>query len=90
MALTLAGGDYMRFHELREADDGSVRSGKAALAVRTGVRKDVWLERRGLCVMRGEARRSWQHEIVRGRERVKREREGWRRVSLTFRTDVKA
>jgi len=79
----------MRFHELQVADDGSVRSGKAAQAVRTGVRRDVWLERRGLCVMRGAARAMWQHEIVRGREKVKRERLGWRRISLTFRTDVK-
>lgn len=67
-SLTLAGGDYMRFHELRSAHDGSVRSGKASTAPRTGVRKDVWLERRSLAVLTGDARSKWQHEIVRGRK----------------------
>jgi len=86
-ALTLAGTDDMRFHELAGENDGSVRSGKAAKAERTGKRCDVKLERRSLMVMRGEARRSWQHEIVRGRKSGKTL--GWRRVSLTFRTEVK-
>ncbi|KAJ9656756.1 hypothetical protein H2198_004760 [Neophaeococcomyces mojaviensis] len=84
-ALTLSQGDFMRFHELVEADDGSVRSGKASLASRTGRVKDVWMPRRSLLTMAGEARERWQHEIVRskrGRHSV-----DWRRVSLTFRTD---
>lgn len=83
--LTLSQGDFMRFHELVEADDGSVRSGKAGLAKRTGRRVDVWMPRRSLIVMEGEARERWQHEIVRSRKgRVGLD---WRRVSLTFRTD---
>lgn len=86
-AVTLAGSDVMRFHELEKADDGSVRTGKAGKAPRTGVKRDVVLERRGMMVMTGESRRRWQHEITRGR--VKGKEEGWRRVSLTFRTDVK-
>jgi len=86
-AVTLAGSDVMRFHELEKADDGSVRTGKAGKAPRTGVKRDVWLERRGMMVMTGESRRRWQHEITRGR--VKGKEGGWRRVSLTFRTDVK-
>jgi alkylated DNA repair dioxygenase AlkB len=83
-ALTLGDGDFMRFHELVEADDGSVRSGKAAAAKRTGNRKDAWLPPRSLLVLKGSARRRWQHEIV--RRRGKRP-EGWKRVSLTFRTE---
>jgi len=86
-AITLAGADTMRFHELERADDGSVRTGKAGKAPRTGVKRDVWLERRGVMVMMGESRRRWQHEITRGR--MKGKDEGWRRVSLTFRTEVK-
>jgi len=86
-ALTLAGADDMRFHELAGENDGSVRSGKAAKAERTGKRCDVRLEMRSLMVMTGEARRSWQHEIVRGRKSGKTL--GWRRVSLTFRTELK-
>ncbi|KAK8209186.1 hypothetical protein M8818_003881 [Zalaria obscura] len=82
-SLTLAGGDSMRFHELSAAHDGSVRSGKAATAPRTGLRKDVWLASRSLVVLRGDARSKWQHEIVRGRKTGKAD--CWRRVSLTFR-----
>jgi alkylated DNA repair dioxygenase AlkB len=83
-ALTLGDGDFMRFHELVEADDGSVRSGKAAVAKRTGKREDVWLPPRSLLVMKGSARKKWQHEIVRKKgDRV----EGWNRVSLTFRVE---
>lgn len=89
VALTLAGGDHMRFHELEGADDGSVRSGKAGQAKRTGRKCDVWLGRRGLMVMKGDARSKWQHEIVRGRKGQGGGVTGWRRVSLTFRTDVK-
>ena len=81
--LTLGDGDFIRFHELENADDGSVRSGKARLARRTGRRVDVWLPCRSLCVMRGDSRWRWQHEIVRGR---RGRGNGWRRVSLTFRT----
>ncbi|KPI39640.1 uncharacterized protein AB675_3463 [Cyphellophora attinorum] len=82
--LTLLKGDWMRFHELEKPDDGSVRSGKAAQAKRTGKKVDVWLPRRSLLVMEREAREKWQHEIVRGAK----DRKGvdWKRVSLTFRT----
>jgi alkylated DNA repair dioxygenase AlkB len=83
-ALTLGDGDFMRFHELVEADDGSVRSGKAAVARRTGRREDVWLPARSLLVLKDSARASWQHEIVR---RKGKRREGWNRVSLTFRLE---
>jgi alkylated DNA repair dioxygenase AlkB len=82
--LTLGDGDFMRFHELTEPDDGSVRSGRAARAKKTGRRVDVWMPPRSLVVMHGEARWKWQHEICRS----KRGRwEGWRRTSLTFRVE---
>ena len=72
----------MRFHELVTPDGGSVRSGKAQKAQRTGRWVDVWLPKRSLLVMNDEARWKWQHEIVRsGKGRGK----GWERVSLTFR-----
>lgn len=87
-SLTLAGGDHMRFHQLHSPDDGSVRSGKASAAPRTGSRQDVWLDRRSLVVLKGDARSKWQHEIVRGRKTGKAA--GWRRVSLTFRVEKKA
>jgi alkylated DNA repair dioxygenase AlkB len=83
--LTLCNGDYMRFRELTKPDDGSVRSGKALKAERTGKVVDVWMPRRSLIFMSGEAREKWQHEIVRGRKG--RDGKDWRRVSLTFRTD---
>lgn len=83
-SLTLAGADSMRFHQLAGAHDGSVRTGKAATAPKTGKRVDVHLPRRSLAVLTGDARNIWQHEIVRGRKMGKPE--GWRRVSLTFRT----
>ena len=86
-ALTLGDGDFMRFHELRSEKDGSVRTGKAGLAEKTGRRADVFLPGRSLVVMRGEARRRWQHEIVRGRKG--RVGEAWKRVSLTFRVEKK-
>lgn len=88
-SLTLAGSDIMRFHELEEAHDGSVRSGRVKEGKRTGRRADVRLKRRSLCVLRGKARKQWQHEIVRGRKAQGDGEKGWRRVSLTFRTDVK-
>ncbi|GAB7351097.1 hypothetical protein MBLNU459_g1563t1 [Dothideomycetes sp. NU459] len=84
-SLTLCGADDMRFHELEEAHDGSVRSGKASTAPRTGRRTDVRLGRRSLVVLCGDARSKWQHEISRGRKSGKSP--GWRRVSLTFRTE---
>lgn len=88
-SLTLHDGDHLRFHELSAPNDGSVRSGKAARAQRTGRKVDVWLAPRSLAVMRGDARRVWQHEVVRGkRGRVaSRPGEEWRRTSLTFRVD---
>lgn len=84
-SLTLAGSDAMRFHELGSADDGSVRSGKASVAPRTGKSVDVQLFRRSLAVLTGDSRSTWQHEIARGKKSGKPV--GWRRVSLTFRTD---
>lgn len=86
-SLTLHDGDHMRFHELKTAHDGSVRSGKSRLAKRTGRRVDVWLPSRSLAVLRGDARYKWQHEIVRSRTgRVaSRPGEEWKRTSLTFR-----
>lgn len=83
--LTLCAGDWMRFHELVKPDDGSVRTGKAAQALRTGRRKDIWLPRRSLLVMKGDARARWQHEILRSKK--DRKIKDWKRVSLTFRTD---
>ncbi|MCJ1279264.1 hypothetical protein MMC21_007088 [Puttea exsequens] len=80
--LSLLDACPMRFHELEEACDGSVRSGKAAKAKRTGRRQDVNMPGRSLLVMRGDSRWRWQHEIVRsGKGRTA----GWKRVSLTFR-----
>lgn len=82
-SLTLSDADSMRFHELSAAFDGSVRSGLAAKAPRTGRKVDVYLPRRSLLVLRRDARSSWQHEITRGRKHAP----FWRRVSLTFRVD---
>lgn len=84
-SLTLAGADTMRFHELVAANDGSVRSGKASAAPRTGNKRDILLTRQSLVVLRGDARSKWQHEIVRGRKASKPM--SWRRVSLTFRVE---
>jgi len=53
-SLTLGDGDFMRFHELASADDGSVRSGKAAQAPRTGKNKHVWLPSGSLAVLSGD------------------------------------
>lgn len=82
VGLSLLSPCPMRFHELRKLCDGSVRSGKAGRAERSGRREDVRMSGRSLLVMRGESRWKWQHEIVRsgkGRDR------NWKRVSLTFR-----
>ncbi|KAF4555160.1 Hypothetical protein D9617_3g022320 [Elsinoe fawcettii] len=84
-SLTLAGSDTMRFHELEAAHDGSVRSGKASSAPRTGRREDVVMDRRSLLILRGDARSTWQHEIRRAGASSKPL--GWRRVSLTFRVE---
>jgi alkylated DNA repair protein alkB family protein 8 len=80
--LTLHNGDAMRFHELARADDASVRSGGASKIPRTGRMRDVWLPPRSLLVMKDEVRMKWQHEI-----RCVRRALGFRRVSLTFRTE---
>jgi hypothetical protein len=85
-ALTLGDWDSMRFHELSRPHDGSVRTGKAASAPRTGRKMDVWLPSRSLLVMTGEARWKWQHEILRGWKRNGASGK-WRRVSLTFRVE---
>jgi alkylated DNA repair dioxygenase AlkB len=76
----------MRFHEMVAPDGGSVRSGKAAQAAKTGRKADVVLPGRSLCVMRGESRWKWQHEICRVKKgRVGMDGAEWKRFSLTFR-----
>lgn len=82
VGLSLLDSCFMRFHELVAPDDGSVRSGKAQKAHRTGKFIDVLLPGRSLVVMNDDARWKWQHEIVRSR---KGRHVGWERVSLTFR-----
>jgi len=72
----------IRFIELTRPFDGSVRSGKAGKADKTGKKVDVQLPGRSLLVMRGESRWKWQHEILRSK---KGRGDGWKRVSLTFR-----
>ena len=83
--LSLGHGDWMRFHELVNTDDGSVRSGKAAKAQRTGRKVDVWLPPRSLLIMRGLSRYQWQHEICRSKKG--RLAVNWKRTSLTFRVE---
>lgn len=82
VGLSMLSACPIRFHELTEPFDGSVRSGKAGKAEKTGKRVDVKLPGRSLMVMRGESRWKWQHEIVRS---AKGRGLGWKRVSLTFR-----
>ena len=82
VGLSLLSACPIRFHELTVPFDGSVRSGKAGKAEKTGKKVDVDLPGRSLLVMRGDSRWQWQHEIVRSR---KRRGPGWKRVSLTFR-----
>ena len=82
VGLSLLSPCPIRFHELARPFDGSVRSGKAAKAERTGEVVDVQLPGRSLLVMSGESRWSWQHEIVRS---SRGRGLGWRRISLTFR-----
>ncbi|KAL8933805.1 MAG: hypothetical protein Q9216_006206 [Gyalolechia sp. 2 TL-2023] len=82
VGLSLLSACQIRFHELAEAYDGSVRSGKAAHAQKTGRVVDVHLPPRSLLVMKGPSRWTWQHEIVRS---AKGRGLDWKRVSLTFR-----
>lgn len=82
MGLSLLSPVSMRFHELSGAFDGSVRSGKAAKAPRTGKHVNVLLPSRSLVVMRGQSRWSWQHEILRSKKGREKD---FLRVSLTFR-----
>lgn len=82
VGLSLLSACPIRFRELTEPFDGSVRSGKAGKANKTGRKADVDMPGRSLLVMRGESRWKWQHEIVRS---SKARGPGWKRVSLTFR-----
>ena len=91
IALSLGDGDFMRFHELTKPDGGSVRSGKAQKAEKTGRREDFWLPGRSLLIMKGDSRWRWQHEICRGKKkwRAGRHQSEWKRTSLTFRVEKK-
>ena len=82
VGLSLLSPCPMRFHELVAPDGGSVRSGKAQVAKRTGKLVDIMLPGRSLVIMNDDARWKWQHEIVRTN---KGRGPGWKRVSLTFR-----
>ncbi|KAL8667975.1 MAG: hypothetical protein Q9168_007156 [Polycauliona sp. 1 TL-2023] len=82
VGLSLLSPCHIRFHELATPFDGSVRSGKAAKAEKTGRVVDVHLPSKSLVVMTGPSRWSWQHEIVKS---AKGRGPGWKRVSLTFR-----
>lgn len=82
VGLSLLSACQIRFQELTESFDGSVRSGKAGKAEKTGRKVDVNMPGRSLLVMRGESRWSWQHEIARS---ARGRGVGWKRVSLTFR-----
>ena len=82
VGLSLLDSCPMRFHELVAPDGGSVRSGKAQRAERTGRRIDVILPGKSLVVMNDDARWKWQHEIMRT---SKGRGPKWERVSLTFR-----
>lgn len=82
VGLSLLSACPIRFHELTKPFDGSVRSGKAGKAEKTGRKIDVIMPGRSLLVMRGESRWRWQHEIARS---AQGRGAGWRRISLTFR-----
>ncbi|KAL8920872.1 MAG: hypothetical protein Q9208_006044 [Pyrenodesmia sp. 3 TL-2023] len=82
VGLSLLSACPIRFHELTEAFNGSVRSGQAPRANKTGRMVDIQLPARSLLVMNGPSRWSWQHEIARS---AKGRGPGWKRVSLTFR-----
>lgn len=84
LGLSLGSTDVIRFRELESAFAGSVRSGKAGSAPRTGKIVDVTVAGRSLCVMSGLSRWNWQHEIT---PRVRKP--GFKRVSLTFRVKKK-
>ena len=82
VGLSLLSPSSIRFHELTRPFDGSVRSGKAGKAEKSGKIVDVQLPGKSLLVMKGESRWKWQHEILRSKQgRGAR----WKRVSLTFR-----
>lgn len=82
VGLSLLSACPIRFQELTQPCDGSVRSGKAGKVEKTGKKVDVNMPGKSLIVMRGESRWKWQHEIVRS---AKGRGVGWKRVSLTFR-----
>lgn len=82
VGLSLLSPCPIRFLELTKPYDGSVRSGKAGKASKSGKMVDVQMPGRSLLVMRGESRWKWQHEITRS---VKGRGPSWKRVSLTFR-----
>ena len=82
IGLSLLSEGQIRFTEMTKPYDGSVRSGRASKAAKTGNVKDVRLPGRSLLVMRGESRWKWQHEIPRSRTG---RGPNWKRVSLTFR-----
>ena len=82
VGLSLLSACPIRFRELTEPYDGSVRSGKAGKAEKTRRKADIILPGRSLLVMRGESRWKWQHEIART---LKGRGPGWKRISLTFR-----
>ena len=87
VGLSLVSACPIRFHELVKPFDGSVRSGRAGKAEKTGRRIDVQMPARSLLVMREQSRWQWQHEILRSQ---KGRGEGWKRVSLTFRHKAQA
>ena len=82
VGLSLLSACPIRFHELTKPFGGSVRSGKAGEAEKTGTKMDVDMPGRSLLVMSGESRWKWQHEIVKS---AKGRGVGWKRISLTFR-----
>ena len=82
VGLSLLSACPIRFRELTKPFGGSVRSGKAGKAEKTGKKVDVDMPGRSLLMMSGESRWKWQHEIVRS---AKGRGVGWKRVSLTFR-----
>lgn len=81
IGLSLLSPSSIRFHELCKPYEGSVRSGKAAKAEKSGKTVDVTLPGRSLLIMKGGSRWKWQHEILRSK---KGRGSGWKRVSLTF------
>ncbi|KAL2038676.1 hypothetical protein N7G274_008434 [Stereocaulon virgatum] len=85
VGLSLLSACPIRFHELTKAYDGSVRSGKAGKASKTGRAVDVVMPGRSLLVMKGESRWEWQHEIMRS---ARGRGVGWKRISLTFRYEL--